>query len=92
MIVASQFPGDPPQGSVPLSKDCPDERSRPETPERRWLQWLDWEVASWLHPDAGPANDEPQKIRLVLQMLANENEPSGYEAESWLAQSDLQTL
>lgn len=86
LAAAWRYEESPPQLSLLLSESRPKDAFQADTSEERWLQWLDSEVASWLHPEAGPGDDGPQKIRLVLRILANQNQPSGYEAESYLAQ------
>ncbi len=74
----------PPQKRLPIS-EAP---SKPEleagTPERRWLKRLDSEVASWVRAEAG--HEGPHMIQLVLRILAHQNEPAGYEAETRLAE------
>ena len=85
LAAAWRYEASPPQKSLPISEDRPKREFEARTPEGRWLQWLDAEVASWLHAEAGPVDDGPQKIRLVLEILAHQNEPAGYEAETWLA-------
>ena len=42
----------------------------------RWLDWLREEVEGWLH--------SPHLVRWVQLVLANQNEPAGYVAESQL--------
>jgi hypothetical protein len=44
--------------------------------EQAWLTWLRQEVVRWI--------DEPEIIRLVQIVLSNQNEPTGYAAESRL--------
>ena len=46
-----------------------------EVPER-WLDWLREEVDGWLH--------SPHLVRSVQLVLANQNGPAGYVAESQL--------
>ncbi len=41
-----------------------------------WLSWLRKEVRSWRH--------SPHLVRLVMQILANQNQPEGYRAEKAL--------
>ena len=41
-----------------------------------WLRWLEKEVRSWKH--------SPYLIRLVIQILQNQNKPLGYRAEDAL--------
>ena len=41
-----------------------------------WLDWLRDEVRSWEH--------SPHLVRLVIQILTNQNEPEGYQAEDAL--------
>ena len=41
--------------------------------QRHWLNWLDVEVRSWMH--------DPYLIRLVVKILRNQNNPTGYQAE-----------
>lgn len=46
------------------------------TPEKVWLNWLRYELSSWI--------DHPSLVRFVQLILANQNQPLGYEAESRL--------
>lgn len=46
------------------------------SPEMEWLDWLQAEVASWI--------DRPDLVRAVETILANQNQPVGYLAESEL--------
>jgi len=49
----------------------------PHTPEGLWLRWLREEVESWVW--------EPGLVRCVITILANQNQPEGYIAESKLS-------
>lgn len=49
----------------------------PADVERLWLAWLRDEVESW--------TDAPDLVRHVITILANQNQPLGYAAESELA-------
>ena len=42
-----------------------------------WLTWLQEEVDSWIAA--------PYRVRLVVKILANQNEPAGYKAETDLS-------
>ena len=66
-----RFSNDSRQGSLPF----PEEANMP-TPETRWLEWLQEEISSWMN--------EPLLVRSVQLILANQNEPIGYLAESRL--------
>lgn len=48
----------------------------PRTPENRWIGWLTQEVESWVYA--------PHLVRHVLLILANQNQPVGYDAEKRL--------
>ena len=52
--------------------------TRVEEPDfaRHWLDWLLEEVRSW--------KDSPHLVRLVMQILTNQNQPVGYRAETAL--------
>ena len=41
-----------------------------------WLTWLQEEVDSWIH--------DPERVRLVVTILRNQNQPVGYKAETAL--------
>lgn len=84
LAAAWRYDVSPPQQRMSLSDHRKPEHE-PDTPERRWLQWLDWEVASWLQPEAGPWDDGPMMIRSVGLILANQKQPSGDDAGSELA-------
>ncbi len=43
-----------------------------------WLEWLRAEVRSW--------RDEPRLVALVLSILANQNQPAGYQADEELSE------
>jgi len=45
--------------------------------ERAWLSWLSDEVDGWI--------DAPEVIRLIQIILSNQNEPTGYAAETMLS-------
>ena len=57
--------------------DC-NRLTRVEKPDfaRHWLDWLLEEVRSW--------KDSPHLVRLVMQILTNQNQPVGYRAETAL--------
>ena len=42
-----------------------------------WLKWLRGEIESWIH--------HPERVHLVMKILANQNQPIGYQAETELA-------
>jgi hypothetical protein len=42
-----------------------------------WLNWLRSEMTSWM--------DHPHLVRSVMTILANQNQPSGYQAEALLS-------
>ena len=48
-----------------------------------WLSWLKEEVESWIH--------DPERVRLVVTILRNQNQPAGYKAETAL-QWDIMTV
>lgn len=86
LAAAWRYETNPPQSSLPLPQDRPKREYEADTPDGRWLQWLDAEVASWLHVEAGPWDEGQQKIRFVLEILANQGKPAGDEAGAGLAQ------
>ena len=53
-----------------------DKSENDSTPERLWLAWLKKEISSWI--------EHPELVRFVQLILANQNQPLGYEAESRL--------
>ena len=61
----------PLQRRLPLTPDMAEEPTA-----ERWLEWLAAETNRW--------DGEPALVRCVQVILANENEPLGYEAESRL--------
>ena len=84
LAAAWRFETSPPQKRLPMPEGRSNPEFEPDTPEGRWLQWLNSEVASWVDEDK--CHDGPLMIRLVLQILANQNQPAGYEAETRLAE------
>ena len=54
------------------------EQPRGDRPEfvGHWLNWLQEEVDSWVH--------DPERVRLVVTILRNQNQPAGYKAEAAL--------
>lgn len=58
--------------------DSPSERPTGDKPDfvGHWLSWLREEVESWIH--------DPGRIRLVVTILRNQNQPVGYKAETAL--------
>ena len=58
--------------------ELPFERPNSKEPNfvGHWLRWLREEVESWTH--------YPERIRLVVKILRNQNQPEGYQAETAL--------
>jgi hypothetical protein len=62
------------QSELPLERSP--ELLVPHTPENLWLWWLRDEIEKWVW--------QPELVRDVQQILANQNQPAGYAAESRL--------
>ncbi len=67
------------QYESPLEEQKPlIERPRGDKPDfvGHWLKWLQGEVDSWIH--------DAERVRLVVTILRNQNQPAGYKAETAL--------
>lgn len=75
LAAAWRFRYDQRQGQLPLGRKV-SETLVSDTPGNRWLRWLRGEIESWVR--------EPQLVRHVQLILANQNQPAGYASESRL--------